>query len=270
MKRQKPHFLSRKLGTSYAISAVIITITTITLVIVASNYAYQLLEQQRGASEFEVAKKSFLAFDDAVRDVSWDLKGARTARFTVNYGLFELMPNDAVDGLNLTISLPDYPSVTYSSYTGYVRYMISTRYVTLGREYKTYLLGDNETVVSQVAESLGQALIEQESGFVNITFNYRVRALRTSLVQVGNDTVNYVDMLIVKIVVSERAVHFGDFDVVARNIGITTQSYGPYDVVDNNCSILVGLGGSNGETEIELDSGKVVFNLIIAEVGTST
>lgn len=270
MKRQKSHFLSRKLGTSYAISAVIITITTITLVIVASNYAYQLLEQQRGASEFEVAKKSILAFDDAVRDVSWDLKGSRSARFTVRYGLLELMPNDAFRGLNLVVSLPDYPNVTYSSYTGYIRYSTSTRYVNLGGEYKYYLLGNNETVVSQVAESLGQALIEQGAGLVNITFNYRVRALKTSVVQVGNDTVNYVDMLIVKLVISERTANLGDFDLVARNIGITTQSYGPYNVVDSNCDVLVNLGGSNGETEVELDSGKVVFNLIIAEVKVST
>lgn len=269
MKTQKIPFLSNRLGVSYAISAVIMTVTTITLVLVASTYAYQILEQQRGMSEFEVAEKSILAFDDAVRDIAWDPQGSRSVRFTVDYGHLELLPNNTVKGLPLKVNVTDYPNANYSSYTGYVKYCMSTKYVTFGNGYQSYILGDNTTIATKSTESFGRALIEQESGWINITFSYRVRAMRTSVVQVGNDTVNYVDVYIIKIVVTKWSSYVGDLDLVARNVGITTKSYGPYDVDDDDCKIKVSLGESNDETEISLDPGKVVFNFIIAEIKVS-
>ena len=47
---------------------VIITAVTAILVLVSGNYAYQVLERQQGASEFDAVRKSFLAFED--RDMS--------------------------------------------------------------------------------------------------------------------------------------------------------------------------------------------------------
>ncbi|MBE0520382.1 hypothetical protein IBX35_05005, partial [Candidatus Bathyarchaeota archaeon] len=165
-----------KKAASPAISMVIITAVTIVLVLVAGSYAYQTLERQQGASEFETVKKSILVFDDAVRDVAWDLGGSRSARFTINYGGLEIMPNNAEKGLPLDVSVAEYPDARYSDYTGYIRYSISTNYITFGNGYESYILGDNRTVVSAGTENLGQALIKQESGQVIITLGYRVQA----------------------------------------------------------------------------------------------
>jgi len=243
MKKPKFLFLSNRLGASYAISAVIITVTTITLVLVASSYAYQILERQRGMSEFEVAEKSILAFDDVVRDVAWDLKGSRSVRFTVEYGHLELMP-DVGRGLPLVVNVTDYSNASYSSYTGYVKYSMSTKYVTFGNGYQSYILGNTETVATKGTESFGRALIEQESRWVNITLSYRVRAMKTSTVNVTQDglqvPVSYVDILIIKMKIASWSTYIGDFDLTARSSNITTISYGGsegngYTVVGGGC-----------------------------------
>ena len=282
MKKPKIPFLFGKLGVSYTISAVIITVTTITLVLVASSYAYQILEQQRGAAEFEVAQKSILAFDDAVRDVAWDLKGSRSARFTVEYGQLELMPNDAVRGLRLVVNVTDvypngtvvYPNASYFSTTGYVKYSISTKYVTFGNGYQSYILGNNKTVATKGTESFGRALIEQESSWVNIILNYRVRAMKTSMVNVGGQQVSYVDIWIIKMKITSWSTYIGNLDLTARSSNITTISHGGsegngYDVMDGECNIHVQLGNESDTATISLDGDKVVFNFIIAEIEVS-
>jgi len=278
MKKPKIPLLSNRLGVSYTISAVIITITTITLVLVTSSYAYQILEQQRGMSEFDVAKKSILAFDDAVRDVAWDLKGARSTRFTVKYGQLELMPDNDVHGLPLVVNVTGYSDASYSSYTGYVKYSMSTRYVTFGNGYLSYILGDNKTVVTKGTESFGRALIEQESGWVNIILNYRVRAMKTSTVNVTQGSeevrVSYVDIWIIKMKITSSSTNIGNLDLTARSSSITTISYGGsegngYTVVGGVCDILVQLGNESSTASISLDGEKVVFNFVIAEIEIS-
>ena len=278
MKKPKIPFLFNRLGVSYTISAVIITITTITLVVVASSYAFQILEQQRGASEFDVAQKSILAFDDAVRDVAWDLKGSRSSRFTVKYGQLELMPNDAVHGLPLVVTVTDYSDASYSGYTGYVKYSISTKYVTFGSGYQSYILGDNKTVATKGTESFGRALIEQESGWVNLILNYRVRTMKTSTVNVTQDSeevrVSYVDIWIIKMKITSWSTYIGNLDLTARSYNITTISRGGsegngYTVVGGECNIRVQLGNESDTATISLDGDKVVFNFVIAEVQVS-
>jgi hypothetical protein len=264
MKKLRIPFLSNKLGVSYSISAVIIIATTITIVLVASSYAYQILEQHKGVAEFEVAKKSILAFDDALGSVvSGGPGGSRSTRFTVRYGQLELMPR----ALQLIVNVTDYSGVSYSNLTGYVRYGIKTKYVNFGEPYKTFILGNESVLVGGSTESLGQAFIEQESSWVNITLNYRVRAMRTSVFQVGNDTVNYVDIMIVKINIANWLTHIGDFNLKARYSKTTIITSNVYDVTDNSCNINVKLGNEPpDEKTIELVSGKVVFNFVVAEV----
>lgn len=279
MKKPKIPFLPNRLGVSYAISAVIITVTTITLVIVASTYAYQILERQRGMSEFDIAKKSILAFDDAVRDVAWDLKGSRSVRFTVEYGNLELMPNNPVKGLPLVVNVTDYPDASYSSYTGYVKYSMSTNYVTFGYGYQSYILGSNKTVVTKGTESIGRALVKQESGWVDLTLDYRVRAMEASAVNVTQGgqqvRVSYVDILIIRMKIASWSTNFGDFDLKARSSNITTISYGGsddhgYTVMDDACNIRVQLGNESDTAIIPLTGDRVVFNFIVTEVEVST
>ena len=93
---------------------------TVTLVLVAGTYAYQALDRQQGATEFEAVNKSFLALDDAIRDVAWDLGSSRSARFSLNRGYLEVLSN----GRNLTIQLPDFPAVTYTNTTGTLEYKL--------------------------------------------------------------------------------------------------------------------------------------------------
>jgi len=100
MKRLPIPLLRHNKAVSYTISALIITGVTTSLVIVAAMYAYQVLEQQRGGAEFEVAKKSILAFDDALQDAAWKLNASRAARFKIGFGILELIP----DAMNLTVT----------------------------------------------------------------------------------------------------------------------------------------------------------------------
>jgi len=208
-----------------------------------------------------------LSLDDAVRDVAWDRGGSRSARFTVNYGRLELVPNASL----LVVNVTEYPNANYSTYTGYVQYKISTNYITFGDGYKSYILGDEKSVVSASTESFGQALIEQNSGWVTILLNYRVRALKASSVNVNGTIVNYVDILMIKIDVTKWWTYIGDFDLVARNMDITTKSYGPYNVIGNNCTVSVSLNGLSSSVTIDLvREGTVVFNFVIADLQITT
>ena len=263
---------SRRLGkdkkaASPAISMVIITAVTIVLVTVTASYAYQVLDFQQGASEFEAAKKSFLAFDDAVRDVAWDQGGSRSARFALNRGSLSVVLNTS-----LVLNVAEYPSANYSTSTGYVRYNLSTTYVTFGDGYESFILGDNRTIVSASAESFGRGLVKQEFGKASIILSYRVRAFREGPTTLVSSTqVSYVDVLIVRINATNTASYIGDFDLVARNTGLTTVTRGPYNVISGNiCSISVSLGAATSSLIVNLDPGKVVFNFVIADIRIST
>ncbi len=269
-------------ATSPAISAVIITAVTVVLVLVAGTYAQQILERQRGRSEFETVQKSFLAFDDAIRDIAWSKGGSRSARFTIDYGQMELISDNAAKGgLPLTVTVTDYPNASYSTYTGQTIYTISTNYVTLGNEYKSYLLGNNRNVTTKNTESLGRLCVRQQSSWVSIKLDYRVRVQKTytvNITQPNNQTVavNYVDIYIIKMMINDRSVFMGDFDLIARSTNLTTKSYGDndgngYDVQSGKCNILVQLGTGNTDTvTIPLDGSKVVFNYVISEIEVST
>jgi len=200
-----------------------------------------------------------------VRDVAWDLGGSRSARFTVNYGQLQLIPAGM---LVVNASVGD-ECISESVPIVFIRYSISNNYVNFGDKYKVYIFGNESHIVTSSVESSGRALIEQESGWVNITLGYRVRVMRTSVVEVGNDIVNYVDILIIKITALGLSTYIGDFDLAARNAGITTKSSGPYNTT-GSCNVSVNIGGSSSSATINLEPGKVVFNFVIAEVQVTT
>ena len=250
-------------------SAVIITAVTVALVIATSVYAYQVLERQRGAAEFEVAKKSILAFNDALENVAWKPKSSRSVRFTIEHGRLELIPDQTLT-VNMTVG--DFTNSTELS-TGLVRYSIENRYVNFGEGQEPYILGDDNLIVTEGTESLGRALIEQESGWVTITLGYRTRAMRASVIEVNGTDVNYVNVWIVK-VVGNWSTYIHTFDLKAKCLDVKTSALGPYTVAPSvdNCTICVQSGDESDSTVIPLDPGspgnpsKVVFNVIVAEV----
>jgi len=272
MKKPKNPFLFHKLGVSYTISAVIMTVTAITLTIVASSYAYQILEQQRGATEFDAARESILAFDDALENIAWKPRASRSARFTVDYGQLELIPD-----MNIKVNVTDYSNANYTGSTGYITYGTRTKYVNFGDGYLTYFLGDNGTL-STGAGSYGRASIDQNSGWVYITLSYGVRAMKASTIETTQGTVrvNNVDIWIIRISIpdSSRGINIGDFDLKAKCLNVTTDTRaGPdgngYPVLNEHkqCNIVVQLGDNPLDAvTIELDGDKVVFNFVVATV----
>jgi hypothetical protein len=275
MKRFRSALLRDKLGISYSIAAVIMSAVTIMLVIVASSYAYQLLDQQRGAAEFEVAEDSILAFDDALESIAWKPVAAQSARFTISYGQLELIPGSnpqvsptMIDIEKNYVSLLDQP---YSVSSGFIKYSTSNRYVNFWEGYKSYILGDAALVITNGTESLGRAFVEQTSGWVNITLDYRVRAMKTSTVTVNNVRVNYVNIWIVKLNIAQWSTYIHDFNLKARCLNVSTTTYGPYSVdATDRVEIEVQRGSASSAIEIEdLETGKVVFNFILSEVKVS-
>ncbi len=275
MTKLKSRFLSDKRGASYAISAVIITSTIIVLVLVSSMYAYQFLEQRKAMAEFEVAKESILAFDDALENVARTGREAgRSARFTIEYGYLELL-RDAKT-LNVTAKVGDSNITLYDGSSGFLKYYIENKYVGFGEGYKTYILGDNKGVVN-TADSFGRAFIEEQSGLVSITLDYRVRAMKTSVINVTEGDppmeirANIVDIWIIKIDVTNPSSLAHDFDLKAKCTNVETTST-PYVVDDDvdNCTIGVVMRGSAVESSsvsISLDDPeKILFNVIVTEV----
>jgi len=266
MRRLLIPLLRQNKAVSYTMSAVIITAVTLALVIAASTYAYQDLERQRGAAEFEVAKESILAFNDALENVAWKPKSSRSVRFTVKYGTLQLMPDAMILNVSATVGSNNYP--LNSTSTGLVRYFIDSRYVNLAEGYESYILGNESLIVTEGTESLGRALVEQESGWVMITLSYRTRAMGASVIEVNGTDVNYVNVSVVKVVIESWAIHIHDFDLKARCLNVTTSALGPYTVTPsvNNCTIRVQSEGETDSTVIPLVPGKVVFNVIVANV----
>ncbi len=275
MKRSRSALLRDKLGISYSIAAVIMSAVTIVLVIVASSYAYQLLDQQRGAAEFEVAEDSILAFDDALENIAWKPVAAQSSRFTISYGQLELIPGSnsqasptIIDIKKNGASLIDTP---YSVSSGFIKYSISNRYVNFWEGYKSYILGDAAPVITNGTESLGSAYVEQRSGWVNITLDYRVRAMKTSTVTVNNVRVNYVNIWIVKLNIAQWSTYIHDFNLKARCLNVSTNTTESYTVdATDSVEIVVQRGSAPYPIEIgDLETGKVVFNFILSEVKVS-
>ncbi len=267
--RCKTHSLRKdRRGASPAVSMVVITAATVVLVLVSGNYALQVLERQRGSNEFDTVQKSLLTFDDALRDIAFDRGGSRSVRFTTNYGYLELLPNSE----SLTVSAAEFPLLNFSTVKmGVVKYNIPTSYVTFGNGYSRYVLGNSSVAVSSATDSFGRLLASQQSGFLSLTLDYRVRVTREGpSTSISGSLVNYVDILVVRMNMSRPLSLIADFDLVARNLDINTTSQGPFTVSSPSvANVNVTLGGVPGTIPVSLDQGQVIFNLIVADVKVS-
>lgn len=272
MKKLRICFLYDKRGVSTAISTVIITAVIITLVLVSSMFAYQILEQQKAMAEFECAKQSILAFNDALENVArTGREAARSVRFTTEYGHVELLPEDHPDAkaLIVTAEVDGANIPLYNGSSGFLKYCIKTDYVNYWEGYTSYILGDQRPLVSTM-ESFGRALIEQQSNLVSITLDYRVRVMKTSVINVkeGEEEIraNTVDIWIIKVKMGQRSSYIYDFDLKAKCTNVETNSR-LEDLSGDNCKINVKLGDESDSNLISLDEvEKIVFNVIITEV----
>ncbi len=280
MRKPLSSLLQHKRAVSYTVSAIIITATTLTLVLVASIYAYQVLEQQRGATEFDVAKESLLTFNDALESVAWKTGAVRSSRFTVEYGYLQVIPNGTQDSRSVTINATVGGNTTtlYSNSTGFLQYFLSNRYISYGEGYSSYILRDSSTVNDGSTGGYGRAVVEQQSGWVTITLDYQVRAMKTSVINVtigATETpVNYVDIWVIRLVtagtVSTPWSYIHDFNLKARCLSVQTTSYEwPYQVQSGNATISVRIDDATSSTNVPLVAGNVVFNIIVSEVQVS-
>ena len=282
MRHSKSLRRNRK-AASPAVSMVIITAATVVLVLVASGYALQVLWRQQATAEFDAVRNSISSFDDALRDIAWDRGGSRSIRFTTNYGNMRLIDSSkkftiSAIGLNGTFS--------YEFTTSAVKYQMPYGYGynagTSGSE-SPYFLGDEKTVVSRLTDSFGQALVEQNSDFTSITLNYRVRVSEEGPIEAiepSKETVNYVDIFVIRLNCVSSEIGAGDFDLVCKNIGLDTKSYGVYSITaatGANISVLDGTKPVGTEpdsinlADLGLNYGdNVVLNLIVADVRVST
>lgn len=266
-------FLGHNRAVSYTVSAIIMTATTVALVLVAFFYAYQVLDQQRGMSEFEIVKKSILAFDDALENVAWKPGGTRSTRFTAQYGHLQLIPNAnsmsisaIVNGLPISLS-----NGTYPGSTGIIKYWLSTNYVSFEQNYESYILGNSSSIIAGSADTFGRSAIRQtDPGYVTISLDYRVRAMRTAVIKVNGTDTNYVDIWVIKVstLVTTPWSYVNDFDLQANALSMRTVSYGPYSISNQTAVVSVQIGTSPTEQRpIALVApGQVVFNVVVADV----
>jgi hypothetical protein len=262
-----------KKAASPAVSAVIITAATVVLVIISSLYALQVLTRQEAQAEFETAQNSILAFDDAVRDIAWDRDGSRSIRFTAKYGNMRLINDGKSFSVNASgfkdgAGLDAYFSQEFS--TSVVKYQMPNSYGLSGSG-SSYILGDGRPVVSTLSDSFGQALLVHESEITSIALNYRVRVSEGGAIQVGSPsrTVNYVDIFVIRLISDNSIVGNTDFDLVCKNVGLTTSTSTEYTL--NGPISIAAIGGNESDTvSLTLAGDSVVFNMIIAEVRVST
>ncbi|MDH5634791.1 MAG: hypothetical protein OEY30_03080 [Candidatus Bathyarchaeota archaeon] len=274
-------FFKHNRAVSYTVSAIIITATTVALALVAFSYAYQVLEQQRGISEFEVAKKSILAFNDALENVAWKPGATRSTRFTAQYGYMRLYPNANNIIINATVNgvwQPLSTGTTFPGLTGIIEYRLSTEYVSFLPNYESYILGSNSSIISGTDEGYGRAAIRQQTGWVNITLDYRVRAMRTSVIKVNGVDTNYVDIWVIKLVIKTDPTkplsaqpqwsYIHDFDLQAKSLNVVTVSKSFTNVNNPTTSVSVQIGSAKPQqVPITLQvPGQVVFSVVVAEV----
>lgn len=252
-------------GVSPAISMVIITAVTAVLVMVAGLYALQVLQGQRAIAEFDAVQKSMLAFDDAVRDIAWEQGGSRSIRFTNSYGNMRLI--DSVQSYEITVQGLD-GTFNHAFTTAAVKYQMPYGYGLTGIE-SSYILGNESVAVSELTDSLGQVLVREESGLTSINLNYRVRVSEVGSMEIDGAIVNYVYIFVLKLSSVSSTAGAGDFDLVCRNVGLVTTSYGPYTVNAPDPGVLVTLDGEQ-QSFIPLTEGNTfIFNIVTAEVGVS-
>jgi hypothetical protein len=255
-KVSRPRVLKDKRAASPAVSMVIITAATVVMVMVASGFALSALTHQTAAAEFDTVQDSILAFDDAVRDVAWDLGGSRSVRFTTQYGNMRLIASDKT----FTISGP----VNYEFTTSVVKYQMPYGYLSLGNGYSEYILGNSSTVVSSLTDSFAQVTVNQERDIASIALNYRVRVTTEGpATTVGTTSINYVDIMVIRLSCTSVAIGSGDFDLTAKNVDLTTESIGPV-LVTEGTRITVASGSETNW--ITLSGGTYMFNLVVADV----
>lgn len=248
----------------------IMTAVTVALVVAAFAYAYQMLDQQRGMSEWEVAKKSILAFNDALETVAWKPGATRSTRFTAQYGYMELIPNSnnvtitaTVNGVTQWLS-----NATYPGRTGVVKYWLSTNYVSFDPGYESYFLGSNSSMISSSSDSYGRAVINQQTGWVSMTLDYRVRAMRTSVIDVLGVPTNYVDIWVIKLsmLVPDNWSYVNEFDLQAQTQSVITVPHSFSGVTNRTSVISVQIGSGTTSVPVALVPGTVVYNVVVADV----
>jgi len=267
-------FLRHNRAVSYTVSAILITAVIVALVLVAFFYAYQVLDRQRGMSEFEIAQKSILAFNDALENVAWKPGATRSTRFTVQYGYLQLIPNNNSITINATVNggWRSLSNGTFPGSTGIIKYWLSTNYVTYGANYESYILGNSSSIVSSSADTYGRSVIRQQTGWVTITLDYRVRTMRTAVIDVGGVKTNYVDIWVIKLsmLVSSAWSYIHDFDLQAKTLSVRTASYRFNNVTNPTTSVSVQIGSAAAQqVPIALEvagSTAVVFNVVVADV----
>lgn len=264
MKRRNSYWnkiIVNKKAASPAISMVIITAATVTMVLIAGTVALQVLDGQQGSSEFDTVGKSLVTFDDALRDISWDRGGARSVHFAANYGHLALLSDEK----SFQITINEYPEFNEVISTGVIKYSIPTSYVSYGYGYKSYVLGNENMVVSSPTESYSQLVATQNSNSLDYTLSCRVRVITEG----PSNIANYVDILVVRLNCANSSL-VGNFDLVARNIGVTTTST-QFAAGGSTATVNVTFDGEASEpVRVALDSNlPVVFNLMKAEVKVS-
>ena len=262
MQSKKKAFRKDKRGASPAISMVIITAATVVLVMISGSYGFLILERQKASAEFDVVAKSFLTLDDAVKDIAWDRGGSRSVRFTTSYGAVALLP----DNKSLQIQVADY-NVSYLLSTGVVKYTVPTSYISFGDGYSSFMTGSNRSVVSSTADSFSQLVANQSSGYLTLTLNYRVRVTEEGPYPLAN----YVDILAIRLNCTRLPYLTGEFDLVTRNIAVTTIPFGEFPAGRSVTNISVSTDGiAENPVSVPLNSKlPVIFNLIIADVRVS-
>jgi len=251
------------------------TAVTVALVVAAFAYAYQMLDQQRGMSEWEIAKKSLLAFNDALETVAWKTGATRSTRFTAQYGYLQLIPNNM--SITITANVNGAPqslsNTTYPGRTGMIQYWLGTKYVSYEPGYELYFLGNNSTMISSSSDSYGRAVINQPPnlGLVSMTLDYRVRAMKTSVIDVLGVPTNYVDIWVIKISMLKATAwsYVNEFDLQAKTLSVTTAPYRFTEVTTATSTVTVQIGSRSSQVPITLVPGTVVYNVIVANVQVS-
>lgn len=250
----------------------IMTAVTVALVLAAFIYAYQMLEQQRGVSEWEIARKSILAFNDALENVAWKPGATRSTRFTVQYGYLQLIPDAGNIAISATVNgeAQSLSNASYPGMTGMIKYWLSTEYVSFDPDYEMYILGNSSSLISSSSDSYGRAVINQQPGMVTMTLDYRVRAMRTAVIDVGGVRTNYVDIWVIKLsmLVPSAWSYINEFDLQAKTLSVVTASHRFVGVTDQTSVISVQIGSSPvSQVPIELTvPGTVVYNVVVADV----
>lgn len=244
---------------------VIITAATVVLVLTSGIFATQILARQQGANEYDTMKKSLLTFDDAFRDIAFDRGGSRSVRFTTKYGYMKLIPN--AETLNITVT--EFADVNFMVETGAIKYSIPTSYVTYGEGHSSYILGSQNVAVKSANESMGRIFETQQSGFLTMDLNYGVRVTREGpSTSTTGGLVNYIDILVMRMNITKPMSLAGDFELVAKNLAITTIPHlsGITSASGMTCHVVVKMGANETTIEVPIGPGQIVFNLIIADI----